>query len=311
MKKKDLLSINDLSSIDIHLLLADAVELRAEGWLGMLEKKSLALLFEKPSLRTRLSFEMAMRQLGGQSLYLSPAEVGLGKRETIKDVAQVLSRYVDVLAVRTFSQAVLEELACYASVPVINALSDAEHPCQALGDLLTIMDHKDVLKGLKLAFIGDGNNVARSLALACALVGMDFNIASPEGYKLDEDTLETARCYARQSGSDLQSGSDPRLAAEAADIVYTDTWVSMGQEDENEARLKTFAPYQVNRELMALAKEDAIFMHCLPAHRGQEVTDEVMDSETSVIFEQAENRLHIQKAILAQLLGGTEVRSWR
>jgi ornithine carbamoyltransferase len=307
MKNKDLLSISDLSSIDIQLLLADAVELRADGWVNALAGKTLALLFEKPSLRTRMSFELAMRQLGGQCIYLSPAEVGLGKRESVKDVAGVLSRYVNVMAVRTFAQETLLELARYADIPVINALSDFEHPCQALADLMTIFDHKEALKGVSLAYIGDGNNVARSLVLAGAMVGMDIRIATPEGYALDEKTIELAKEYAQESDASILTTSNPELAVRKADVVYTDTWVSMGQEGEHESRMKAFTGFQVTRNLMSQAAQDAIFMHCLPAHRGEEVTEDVMDGRASVVLDQAENRLFAQKAVLAQMLGGAEI----
>ena len=307
MKNKDLLSISDLSSIDIHLLLADAVELRADGWLETLAGKTLALLFEKPSLRTRMSFELAMRQLGGECIYLSPAEVGLGKRESAKDVAGVLSRYADVLAVRTFAQETLLELARYADVPVINALSDFEHPCQALADLLTIFDRKESLKGVRLAYVGDGNNVARSLTLAGAQVGMDIRIATPAGYALDEKTIELAKEYSQESGAAILTTTDPRLAVREADVVYTDTWVSMGQEEEHQKRLQAFKGFQVTKALMAEAAPEAIFMHCLPAHRGEEVAEDVIDSPASVVLDQAENRLYAQKAVLAQMLGGAEI----
>jgi len=311
MKNKDLLSISDLTSIDIHLLLADAVELRADGWVGALAGKTLALLFEKPSLRTRVSFELAMKQLGGTCVYLSPAEVGLGKRESVKDVAGVLARYADVLAVRTFAQETLLEIARYADVPVINALSDFEHPCQALADLLTIFDHKEALRGIRLAYVGDGNNVARSLLLAGALVGMDLRLATPECYALDEKTIELAKEYAQESGAAIMTTTDPILAVKEADVVYTDTWVSMGQEEEGNQRAQSFAGFQVTRALMAEAATGAIFMHCLPAHRGSEVASEVIDSPASVVLDQAENRLHAQKAVLAQMLGGAEVASQR
>jgi ornithine carbamoyltransferase len=311
MKNKDLLSISDLSSIDIHLLLADAVELRADGWVNTLAGKTLALLFEKPSLRTRMSFEIAMRQLGGECIYLSPAEVGLGKRESAKDVASVLSRYANVLAVRTFAQETLLELARYADVPVINALSDFEHPCQALADLLTIFDHKESLKGVRLAYIGDGNNVARSLLLAGALVGMEIRLATPAGYALDEKSIELAKEYALDSDASVTTTTDPQMAVIGADVIYTDTWVSMGQEEERESRLKDFAGFQVNRELISSASPNAIFMHCLPAHRGEEVTDDIIDSPASVVMDQAENRLYAQKAVLAQMLGGAEIPSHR
>jgi ornithine carbamoyltransferase len=219
----------------------------------------------------------------------------------------VLSRYVDVIAARVFSQETLEELGRYADIPVINALSDKEHPCQALADLLTIYEHKGDLKGLTLAFIGDGNNVAASLALACALAGMNFSIASPEGYDLSNNVLERAQITAEISGAEIECGHDPRLAARGADIVYTDTWTSMGQEAENTARIQAFAGFQVDSALMSLADPEAIFMHCLPAHRGQEVSDEVIESRASVVFDQAENRLYAQKAVLAQLLGGAGI----
>jgi ornithine carbamoyltransferase len=307
MQTKDFLSISDLSSTDLKLLLADAVELKSMGWTTALSDKTLALLFEKPSLRTRVSFEMAMRQLGGQVIYLSPAEVGLGKRESVPDVARVLTTYVDVIAARVFSHETLEVLGNYADIPIINALSDREHPCQALADLLTIYENKGDLKGLTVAYIGDGNNVAASLALACALAGINFNIASPEGYSLNKSVLERAQLLAENSGSEIECGHDPRLAARGADVVYTDTWTSMGQEAENTTRIKAFAGFQVDSALMSLADADAIFMHCLPAHRGQEVSDEVIESRASVVFDQAENRLHAQKAVLAQLLGGAGI----
>lgn len=304
MKGKDLLSITDLEAEDIRLLIADAISLKAQGWLDMLSGKSLAIMFEKPSLRTRVSFELAMRQLGGEAIYLSPAEVGLGGRESVPDVAKVLSRYVDAVAARTFSHRTLEVLAEYSAVPVINALSDWEHPCQALADLLTITEKRGELQGLTLAFVGDGNNVARSLMLAASLTGMNFRIASPADYTIDEGTLTLARSNAADG---ILCTDEPRLAVEGADIVYTDVWASMGQEDEAKKRSKAFAGYQVDAALFSLAKADAIFMHDLPAHRGEEVTDEVIDGARSVVFEQAENRLHAQKALLAAILGGLEI----
>jgi ornithine carbamoyltransferase len=304
MKGKDLLSISDLSADDIRSLISEAIDMKDRGWLSLLDRKILAILFEKPSLRTRVSFEVAMRQLGGEAVYLSPAEVGLGGRESVSDVARVLSRYVDAIAVRTFSHQTLEILASYSGVPVINALSDLEHPCQALADLLTIHEKKGELEGLTLAFIGDGNNVAHSLLLATALTGLNFRIASPAGYAVNEKILNLARQYATESGSTILCTEDPQQAVAQADIVYTDVWASMGQEAESEQRRQTFATYQVNSELFSLAKEDAIFMHDLPAHRGEEVTEDILDSPQSVVFDQAENRLHAQKALLAQMLGG-------
>lgn len=302
MKGRNFLSISNLSADDILSLISAAIKDKNK-WISLLQNKTLALLFEKPSLRTRVSFEMAMRQLGGQCIYLSPAEVGLGGRESVPDVARVLGRYVDAIAARTFSHQTVETLAKYAGVPVINALSDLEHPCQALADLTTIQEKKRELKGLTLAFIGDGNNVAHSLLLASALTGINFRIASPEGYSVQEKVLQQAKKYAQKSGSAILCTTDPKTAVKGSDIVYTDVWTSMGQEAETKARQKSFAKYRVDGELLALAKPDAIFMHDLPAHRGEEVTDEVMDGPQSVVFDQAENRLHAQKALLAQMLG--------
>jgi len=307
LKGKDLLSISDLSSKDIRLLISDAVDMKAAGWLSLLSGKTLALLFEKPSLRTRVSFEVAMRQLGGQTIYLSPAEVGLGKRESISDVAQVLSRYVNAIVARTFSHQTLEMLANYSSVPVVNALSDLEHPCQALADLFTIYEKKGELDGLTLAFVGDGNNMAHSLMLAASLAGMNFRIASPSGYRIQDRILHLAQGYAVDSGAEIRCTEEPHLAVSGADVVYTDAWTSMGQEAEAEQRRQIFANYQVNSELLSLAREDAIVMHCLPAHHGEEVAEGILDSPASVVFDQAENRMHVQKALLAEILGGLEI----
>jgi ornithine carbamoyltransferase len=235
---------------------------------------------------------------------VSPAEVGLGSREPVEDVARVLSRYVDCIAARTFSHETVEALARWSEAPVINALSDGEHPCQALADFLTIMEKKERLRGLKLAYIGDGNNVARSLCFGAALLGMEFRIASPTGYELDASTTSGARVLGGSSGGSLVQTHDPREAVHGSDVVYTDVWASMGQEEESTARAKAFAGFQVNEELMAVAKGDAIFMHDLPAHRGEEVSAEVMESAASVVWDQAENRMHAQKAVLALVLGG-------
>ena len=307
MKGKDLLSIADLNREDITLLISRAVELKAEGWTNSLNEKILALVFEKPSLRTRMSFEIAMLQLGGHTIYLSPAEVGLGGRESVPDVARVLSRYVDAVAARTFSHKTLEVLAQYADVPVINALSDLEHPCQALADLLTIYEKKGELEGLALAYVGDGNNVAHSLMLSSALTGMNFRIASPAGYRVRDDLLELARSYAMESGTEIMCTEDPRQAVREADVIYTDVWTSMGQETESEKRRQVFTAYQVNDDLVSLAGEDAILMHPLPAHHGEEVAEGVLDTPQSVVFDQAENRMHLQKALLADMLGGLEI----
>ena len=304
MKGKDLLSISDLTGDDIQSLISDAIDAKDQGWVSILEGKVLALLFEKPSLRHRVSFEVAMRQLGGQCIYLSPAEVGLGERESVADVARVLSRYVDCIAARTFSHQTLKMLADSSDVPVINALSDLEHPCQALADLLTVYENKGELKGLTLAFIGDGNNVAHSLLLAAALSGINFQIASPPGYTVNERLLNLAQDYAGDTGSKILCTEEPREAVDGADIVYTDVWTSMGQEAERAVRRQVFAKYQVNSELLSLAKPDAIFMHDLPAHRGEEVTDDVLDGLQSVVFDQAENKMHLLKALLKQILGG-------
>ena len=307
MKAKDLLSIADLTGEDIRLIIAEAIDIKAQGWSSLLDRKVLGLIFEKPSLRTRVSFEIAMRQLGGQCIYLSPTEVGMGQRESVPDVARVLSRFVDVIAARTFSHATLESLATYADVPVINALSDAEHPCQALADLLTIYEKKGRLDGLTIAYIGDGNNVASSLLLAASLTGMCFRIASPDGYTLNEKTLSLARDYAAGSGAEIVTLKEPETAVVGADIVYTDVWTSMGQEAEFAIRREALADYPITGELLALASEDAIFMHPLPAHHGEEVAEGIVDSPQSVVFDQAENRMHLQKALLASILGGLDI----
>jgi ornithine carbamoyltransferase len=307
LKGKDLLSISDLSAEDIRQFISNAVLMKAEGWSSKLSGKALALLFEKPSLRHRVSFEIAMRQLGGECIYLSPAEVGLGQRESIGDVARVLSGYVDCIAARTFSHHTLETLARYARVPVINSLSDLEHPCQALADLMTIYEKKEGIEGLTMAYIGDGNNVANSLVLGAALCGINFRMASPAGYALKENILDLAREYAAASASDIFCTEDPREAVRGADIVYTDVWTSMGQESETERRRQAFAGYQVNVALMASAKEDAVFMHDLPAHRGEEVADDVIDGPQSIVFEQSENKMHMLKALLMDILGGLEI----
>jgi len=307
MKGKDLLSVADLGGEDIRLLISDAIDMKAQGWLSTLSGKTLAIMFEKPSLRTRVSFELAMRQLGGEAIYLSPAEVGLGERESIPDVARVLSRYVDAIAARTFSHQTLEVLADYSGVPVINALSDREHPCQALADLLTIYERKGELSGLTLAFVGDGNNVARSLMLAASLTGMNFRIATPPGYAIEDNIFNLAQSNASSSGGEIFYTEDPHQAVGGADVVYTDVWTSMGQETEAEARRQVFAGYQVDGELLSLAKENAILMHPLPAHHGEEVAEGILDTPRSVVFDQAENRLHMQKALLAGILGGLEI----
>ena len=307
MNNKDFLSVADLTREDIMRLISSAVYMKTEGWTTALSEKVIILLFEKASVRTRVSFDVAMRQLGGHCIYLSPEEHGLGKRESAPDAAQVLCRFTDAIVARTFSHETLEILSRYSSVPVINALSDVEHPCQALADLLTIFEHRDTLEGLTLTYIGDGNNVANSLMLAASLTGMNFHIASPPGYEVPERILEMSREYTADTNADIFCTEDPRLAVEGTDIVYTDVWTSMGQEDEAEQRRSVFADYQVNDDLLSLAGRDALLMHPLPAHHGEEVAENILYSPQSIVFDQAENRLHAQKALLADILGGLEI----
>ena len=260
------------------------------------------MVFQKPSLRTRVSFDMAMRHLGGDALYLSPAEIGLGKRESIADVSRVLSGYVDIIMARVFEHDHILELAKYASVPVINGLSDFNHPCQAMADVLTIREHFGRLKDLNVTFLGDGNNVAVSMMFACAKLGMHFTLSAPEGYQISNQVIRSAASFASDTGGSIQTIIDPREAMKDAQVVYTDTWVSMGQEEETKKRQTIFPPYQVNDELLAGADPGCIVMHCLPAHRGEEITDSVADGKHSALFQQAENRMHAQKAILVHLL---------
>jgi len=288
---KDLISIADFTSDDIQKLIETAIGLKQSGKKPLLEGKILALIFEKPSLRTRVSFDVAMNQLGGHALMLSPAEVGLGEREPIADVARVLSRYVDGIVARTFAHQSVVLLARYATVPLINGLSDEEHPCQALSDLLTIHEKKGGLEGLTVAYIGDANNVANSLLLACSIMGMEFRIASPKGYGPKDKVL----AQAEKSVGQVLLTEDAKQAVEDADVLYTDVWTSMGQEAESERRRASFAGYQVNQELLSLAKP--------AAHHGEEIAEGLLESPQSVVFDQAENRLHMQKAILVRLLG--------
>ena len=302
--KNDLISVADLDSEKIWQLIKSAIKMKTGNRRPFLVGKSLALIFEKPSLRTRVSFEIAMHELGGHTIYLSQNEIGLGEREPISDVAQVLSRYIDGIVCRTFSHNNVATLAQYATVPVINGLSDLEHPCQALSDLLTIYEKKGKLEGLTLAFIGDANNVANSLLLASALVGMNFNIASPDGYQVRDNILNQAQGLSLKSRAKISLTSDSSEATEGADVVYTDVWTSMGQEEEREVRRQAFLNYQVDNKLLSLAKKDAIFMHPLPAHHGEEIAEGLLESPQSVVFDQAENRLHLQKAILIELMRG-------
>jgi ornithine carbamoyltransferase len=294
----------ELSPQEARDLLRRAAELKANDRKGtrpaFLAGRTLGLLFEKPSLRTRVSFEAAFAQLGGTAIFLPGKDVGLGIRETVADFARVLSQYVDALAARTFSHAVVEELARHATIPVINALSDAAHPCQAMGDMLTIAEALGRVEGFKLAFVGDGNNVARSLAVASALLGLEFVLACPEGYDFPDDFR--ARFASAFPGVDLPVDHDPRHAVIGADVIYTDVWTSMGQEAEAEARRAAFRPFQVDDDLLGRARPDVIFLHCLPAHRGEEVTPSVLDGPRSLVLPQAANRLHFQKALLLWLL---------
>ena len=295
---KDLISIADLSSKDIQGLIESAVELKGKRIGTQLKGKTLAMIFEKPSLRTRVSFDVGMYELGGHSIYLSPAEIGLGKREPVEDVAEVLSRYVDGIMARTFAHDSIVQLAKHATVPVINGLSDEEHPCQILADLQTIYEKKGTLKGINVAYIGDANNVANSLLLACSIMGMEFWIACPAGYSPSDAILVKARGNKGQ----VMITDDPKIAVQDADVIYTDVWTSMGQEDESAKRRKDFAGYQVNSKLISAAKKDVIFMHPLPAHYGEEVAAGMLRKPQSVVFDQAENRLHMQKAILVKLM---------
>ncbi len=307
---RHLVSIADLEPAELHALLELAAELKARRVPpeAPLRGRTLALVFEKPSLRTRLSFEVAMVDLGGHAAYLSPAEVGLGRRESVADVARVVSRYADVVVLRTFAHETIEEFARHATVPVVNGLSDLSHPCQGLADIFTVRERKGDLRGVVAAYVGDGNNVAHSLMLCAAKTGLTLRIASPEGYEPKERYRELAARAAAASGARIEIGSDPRAAVAGADVVYTDVWTSMGQEQEYERRRRAFQGYQVNAELLGCAKPDAIVLHDLPAHRGEEITDDVIDGPQSAVFDQAENRLHTQKALLRWLLGHDEAR---
>ena len=300
---KRLLSIGDLSAEDIQDLFRLAAEwktrTKAREPRTPLAGYSLALVFEKPSLRTRVTFEVGMGQVGGTTVYLAGQDVGLGRRESIPDVARNLGRWVDVVAARTFTQATVDELARHAGIPVVNALSDYEHPCQALADFFTLWERGFDLRRLRLAWIGDGNNVCHSLILVASLLGTEMVVAVPPGYEPDSRVLETARAW----GGRIQVTHEVPEAAQGADAIYTDAWVSMGQEAERERRLESFSRYQVNHRVMRLAKPGALAMHCLPAHRGEEVTDDILDGPESIVFDQAENRLHVQKAVLLRLLG--------
>ncbi|UCE92483.1 MAG: ornithine carbamoyltransferase [Methanobacteriota archaeon] len=303
--KRDILSVLDMKD-DLEKIIAKALKAKTEPPRGRrpepLKRKVLAMIFEKPSLRTRVSFEVAAAQLGGSAIYIGPDEVQMGKRESVADVAKVLSGYADVIMYRAFSNEVMHELAKHAAVPVVNGLDDLEHPCQCAADLMTVMERKQKLKGLQLAYVGDGNNVCNSLLLGCAVVGMNMRAATPKSHAPNADILSNARSIAEENGCVVEAMSNPFDAVEGADVIYTDTWVSMGQEEEREERESMFLPYQVNAKLVERAGKDWMFLHCLPAHRGLEVSEEVIDGPQSLVFTQAENRLHVQKAILAAVV---------
>ena len=305
---KHVLSVGDLTPLEIQEVVHLAQKLKSEfkrkgANKSVLKGKTLVMIFEKPSLRTRLSFDIGMTQLGGHTVYISPTEVGLGKRESVSDVANVVSRMGDIIIVRVFDHRDLVEMARSSRVPVINALSDLEHPCQALADALTIIECKNTIKGKKIAFVGDGNNnIVHSLALVFAMLGAHFVVASPRSYKMERGIRSRAERIAARSNGSITEVENPTRAVQDADVVYTDTWVSMGRESERKKRLTALRPYQVTDDLMALAKRDALFMHDLPTHRGQEVQASVIDGPRSVVFQQAENRLHVQKALLAMVL---------
>jgi ornithine carbamoyltransferase len=310
MKGKDFLSIRDFSPSEIFYLLILARQVKAHPgtYSEALKRETLAMIFEKPSLRTRVSFDVGIQQLGGFSIYLAPTEINLGKRESIYDVAKNLERMVQGIMIRTFAHEIAEQMAAHAAIPVINGLTDYSHPCQAMADYLTMWEAKGDLEGLKVAFVGDGNNVAHSLLFAGVQLGANVRIATPPGYEPKADAIKWSRQRALETGGSCTVTNDPVEAVSDADVVYTDVWASMGLEAEAEKRSKIFRPFQVNDWLFQQAKGDAIFLHCLPAHRGEEVTDDVIDSPRSLVFQQAENRLHAQKAIMLELMKGEFVR---
>lgn len=306
MIKRDLISIQDLNIDEIKALIKITGRLKKEykkgDWINLLEKKTLGLIFHKPSARTRISFEVGMFQLGGHSIVLSESEIGFGKRESINDLGRLFSRYLDAVVIRTYSHAMVEELAQWSNIPIINGLTDFAHPCQVISDLYTLSEyHRDIRK-LKIVYIGDGNNVCNSWLFAAALWGLDFTHIYPEGFGADKSVLEYLRLRSKNNKSFITLTHDLYPAIKNADVIYTDVWASMGQEKEIKKRIKIFKSYQINNELIAQAKKSVLVMHCLPAHRGQEITDSVIDGKNSIVFEQAENRLHTQKAILLWLL---------
>ena len=303
--KKDLLSIKDLSTKEIDFIFKLSTDLKKnkKKFSKALSGKSLALIFQKPSNRTRVSFEVGMYQLGGNSLYLAPAEINIGVRESIKDVAKTISRYVDGIVLRTYEHKNCLEMAQAATVPIINGLSDFSHPCQALADLFTIKEKLKRLRNITLAYVGDGNNVCNSLLFAAAKTGMNISVATPKGYAPDQEVIKQAEAFAKETGSQIIILEDPFVAVKGAHVIYTDVWASMGQEEEISKRKIIFKDFQINAKLLANAASQVLVMHCLPAHRGEEITTEVMDSKNSIVFDQAENRMHVQKAILIKLLG--------
>jgi ornithine carbamoyltransferase len=307
IRGRDFLSLQDYTSEELWQILKVSQQLKERILLGepqtILSGRTLAMIFQKPSTRTRMSFEMAMIQLGGRALNLSSSELQLGRGETVADTAKVVSRYVDGIMARVYSHNDLLELAKFADIPVINGLSDLLHPCQALSDLFTVWEKKGDLEGLKLAFVGDGNNVCNSLLIGCSKLGLDIAVGCPKGYEPNELILKSAKNNSKETGSEITITNSPQEAVEEADVVYTDAFISMGQDAEKDKKLKAFLPtYQVNNDLMKKAARDAVFMHCLPAHRGEEVTNEVIDGPQSIVWDQAENRMHAQKGILALLL---------
>jgi ornithine carbamoyltransferase len=306
LKGRDLLCLHEFTPEEIAAILELAGDLKEKQKKniphGYLPGKTLGMIFQKSSTRTRVSFEVGMYQLGGYSLFLNTNDLQLGRGETVQDTARVLSRYLDGIMIRTYEHSEVEELAKYASVPVINGLTDLQHPCQILADLQTVLERKGRLKGLKMAYVGDGNNVCNSLLFGCAKVGMDIAVASPDGYKPNEEVVRMAKEDAAATGARIDIITEPVEAVTGADVVVTDVWASMGQEIERALRARVFAPYQVNPELIRHARSDYIFLHCLPAHRGEEVVDEIIDGPNSAAWDEAENRLHVQKAILAMLI---------
>lgn len=307
MNMKHMIDLNDVSPKEIEDILKLAGKLKDDLRNGrehqLLKGKTLGMIFSKSSTRTRVSFEVGMYQLGGYAMFLSSSDIQLGRGETIYDTARVLSRYINGIMIRTFKHSDVTDLAKYGTIPVINGLTDLMHPCQILADLFTVYEVKGRLKGLKMAYAGDGNNVANSLLQGCAKTGVDIYVATPKGYGCDGTIIEQAKQAAVKSGSKVVLTEDPEEAVKNADVIYTDTWVSMGQEAEKEMRVKIFMPYQVNKKLFSKAKDDAILLHCLPAYRGLEVTEEIIDGPNSMVIEEAENRLHVQKAIMATLMG--------